>query len=331
MIDFSLLSQEAKTIHSIFESYFYGFATLFLLVGVLIEYFKIPIGALPAFTPLVGRVFISAILLISYPEISNTLAEVTDAICEKLGSLNQVESVLGKASEKLKTLSWSWTSIRGSILLIVSYFAYFVLQFTVLFFDAAILFASTLLYAFSPLLISFFILPQTSGITKAMFRSLFELSGWKIVWSVLGTLLWSSAIEFFDQPESQINSITLASYLLILSLSILLTPFIVNAMTSKGIAGVTGTLSGMSSALLTAGALSPTGFSKTISTPAKGAARQVQKVRSWRGGRIRKANRKNESSPSPQNEASSNTYVKRHHQAYRKSHSNRPPQTKGKK
>ena len=68
MIEISYLSQEAKTIHDTFQVLFFSLATVFLAIGVIIEYFKVPLGGVPAFTPLVERVLVAAILLYSYPE-----------------------------------------------------------------------------------------------------------------------------------------------------------------------------------------------------------------------------------------------------------------------
>lgn len=79
-MDMSWVSSEAKTIHSFFVSIFYIILTIMMLIGVLIEFFKIPIGGTPSFTQLIGRALIAAILLAAYPEISNTIAAVADSI-----------------------------------------------------------------------------------------------------------------------------------------------------------------------------------------------------------------------------------------------------------
>jgi hypothetical protein len=40
----------------------------------------------------------------------------------------------------------------------------------------------------------------TAGMTTGLFRTLFEIVSWNIVWSVLGTLLWSTALNNFKYP-----------------------------------------------------------------------------------------------------------------------------------
>ena len=68
MLDFGWLATEAKTIYLLFGNLFYAMISFLLITGVLLEFFKFPIGGLPSFGPLVGRCFIAAIMFISFPE-----------------------------------------------------------------------------------------------------------------------------------------------------------------------------------------------------------------------------------------------------------------------
>ncbi|MEI8025267.1 MAG: hypothetical protein WCI18_02860 [Pseudomonadota bacterium] len=269
MMDYAWVTQEAQNIHSIFVSIFFSLAVVFLLIGVVIEYFKIPLGGMPGFSQLVGRTLIAAVLLISYPEIANAVADVADALANRIGDLNSYKLVLGKAGAALKSLSWSWASIGDSFIFVISYLAFYILHVTVYFFDAAIAYAWVVLYVFSPLLIAFFILPQTAAATSALFRSIFEISGWKIVWSVLGTLLWSSAIHNFENVNEQTNFITILTYTIMLSLSVIFTPLVVRALINKGVAGLAGTLSGGAGTALIASAAGPASLSALATAPAQ--------------------------------------------------------------
>jgi hypothetical protein len=108
--DLAWLAEEAKKIHEIFNGYFYLIVTVLMLLGVLMEYFKWPIGQVPNFTTILGRALVAAILLHSYPEITNIIADITDAISGRLGDLNNFKHILDRMSEKLNELSWSWVS-----------------------------------------------------------------------------------------------------------------------------------------------------------------------------------------------------------------------------
>jgi hypothetical protein len=256
MMDMSYISAEAKTLHNFFVSIFYIVATILLLIGVLIEYFKMPIGGSLGFAQLVGRTLIASVLLAAYPEISNSVATVADAIAAKIGDLNSFHNLLESAGAALKQHSWSWTSIGDTLLSVVSYLAYFILHMTVFFFDAAIVYCLVLLYIFSPLIIAFYILPQTASLTSGLFRTLFEIATWKIVWSVLGTLLWSTALNNFKNA-GQGNFITLLALTLMLALSIVLTPLVVKSLISGALSGIASQTAGMAAMGMSAGVLSP--------------------------------------------------------------------------
>lgn len=264
MLDISWLSTEARAIHDFFVSIFYILSSLLLVIGVLTEYFKLPIGGTPHFSQLVGRALIAAILLVAYPEISNAVAAAADAIADKLGGFNNVHQVLDKAGEALKGHSWSWTSVGDTLIWAVSYLAYFFLYVTVFFFDAAIVYCLVLLYIFSPLMIALYILPQTAAITGGLFRTLFEVAAWKITWSVLGTLLWSSALNNFNQ--SGMNFITQLAFTLMLAFSILLTPVVVRNLISGTLSNVASQVAGYSAIGLSAGVLSPAAMTGLVKT-----------------------------------------------------------------
>lgn len=270
-MDISWISSQAKEIHTFFVSIFYVLATLLLLIGVLIEYFKMPIGGVPAFSQLVGRALVAAILLAAYPEISNTVAAVADAVADRLGSINTFNSVLHSAGATLKDHSWSWTSLGDTLLSVVAYAAYLLLYVTVFFFDAAIVYCLVLLYIFSPIMIVFYILPQTAAMTSGLFRTLYEIAAWKIVWSVLGTLLWSTALHDFEVKGQ--NFITLLALTLMLAFSILLTPIVVRNLISGALSSVATQTAGLAAIGMSAGLASPAalaGLAKTGSAKAYG-------------------------------------------------------------
>lgn len=244
-MDLSWLTNEAKNLHLIFEHVFYSLALAFLVLGVVLEYFKIPLGAMPDFQSLVGRLLIAAILMSTYTEISNVIADFTDAVVSQIGSMNSFKLVLSQYYEKSKHLNFSWTSLRDSVLMLISFCTFFLLYISVYLSDAAITYVWVILYVFSPILISLYILPATSGATKALYRSLFEVSAWKIVWSVLATLLWSTALGSINQSQNNVNFITAIALNLILAASLLITPMIVHALAGSGIAGLAANATGM--------------------------------------------------------------------------------------
>jgi hypothetical protein len=233
--DISWLATEAKKIHEIFVGCFYLVVTVLLALGVVTEYFKILIGSMPNFGTLVGRVLIAAILLHAYPDITNTIADLTDAMAARLGDLNNFKLILDRMGDKLGELSWSWVSFKEAIMLIISFLTFFILYFSIHIADSFYLYVWVMLYVFSPLLIALYVLPVTASATSALFRSLIEVASWKIVWSVIATLLWSSALSQINQDGAQISFLSAIGFNIILAGSLLLTPFVVHALAGSGL------------------------------------------------------------------------------------------------
>ena len=262
----SWLSTEAKVIHEIFSSFFYSIVLLMITLGVVLNFFKMPMGQVPEFMQLVGRAIIAAFILAALPEIMNFLADITDQLSAQIGQLTNFKTVVGRLGEKVGTLTWSWVSFKDSVLLLISYLTFFLLYVSVYIADAMYLLIWTLIYIFSPLLIAAFTLPSTAAATKGLFQSLIEVCLWKICWSVLAALLWSFALSEINKPEYDVDFFTAILLNIMLAFSVLLTPMLVKSLL-KG--GLSGSASAMGVAILGAAALTPGGM--LASTKAGGA------------------------------------------------------------
>lgn len=260
-MDMSWLSTEAKQIHEIFSSFFYSIVLLMILFGVIINYFKMPMGQVPEFAQLVGRAIIASFILAALPEIMNFLADITDQLSAQIGQLNNFKLVVGRLGEKIGTLTWSWVSFKDSVLLLISYLTFFLLYVSVYIADSMYLLIWTLIYIFSPLLIAAFTLPSTAMATKGLFQSLIEVCLWKLIWSVLAALLWSFALSEINKSEYDVDFFTAILLNLMLAFSVLLTPMLVKRLL-KG--GLSGSASAMGNMILGAAALTPTGMLGTI-------------------------------------------------------------------
>lgn len=246
MNDIGWIAQEAHKIHDYFQTIFFLLVTVFLLVGVLVEYFKLPLGGTPSFGPLVGRVLVAAILLYTYPEIANMLRDVTSALSEKLGDLAGFRVALDKMGQKVDQLSWSWTSVRQSVIVGLSYLAFFLLYFSVHVAQAIYLYSSVLLYVCSPILIALFVLPQTAAATSGLYRSLIEISMWKPVWCIIATLVWSTGISEIQGAGSSVSFLSAVCFCLIAAGSLLATPMVVHALAGAGLSSMAQNVSAIS-------------------------------------------------------------------------------------
>ncbi len=254
-MDMNWLAGEAKQIHDLFSALFYSIVVLLIGLGVVLSFFKLSIGQVPQFLSLVGRAIIAAFILAAFPEIMNALADITDQISKDVGQLNNFKLVVARLGEKVGTLTFSWVSVKDSVLLVVSYLTFFVLYVSVYVADAVYLLTWTLLYIFSPVLIAAFTLPSTAAATKGLFQSLIEVCLWKICWSVLAALLWSFALSEINSPKYDVDFLTAIVLNLMLAFSVLATPMVVRALVKGGMSSVA---SGMGAAVLSAAALTPT-------------------------------------------------------------------------
>jgi len=245
MADMSWLATEAKTIHEIFVQLYFQLITIFLLLAVFLEYFKWPLGNTPTFAPYVGRVLIATILLISFPQVINLIGDVADGLSHKLGDLNEFNLVRARMGEKLHEFTFSMLWAKDGVILLISFVLFFVLYFSIHVANAFLLYTWTLLFIFSPLLIALYVLPATAGATKALYQSLMEVACWKIVWSVLATLLWSAALSDINKPGHEISFLSAVCFDLILASSLILTPVVVHSLASSGLASLSRTLGGI--------------------------------------------------------------------------------------
>ncbi len=263
-MDMNWIATEAKTLHEIFASLFYVFVLTFLSLALVMEYFKLPFGGTPQFVTLIGRVFIAALLFVATPEIMNGLATFTDAITKDIGGFIEFQRVLDRMGDRVGELSWSWVSVKDSVLLLVSFLTFFILYLVVYFADAMFMFVWLLIYVMSPILIALFILPATAGATVKLYRSMIEVCCWKILWSVLSALLWSFAVSDVNQPEAGIDFLTAIILNLMLAYSVAMTPKITASFLGAGISEVASSLGGL---LQNATNVTPQGFTSML--PAK--------------------------------------------------------------
>jgi hypothetical protein len=271
-MDMNWLAGEAKQIHDMFSSLFYSLVVLLIALGVVMSFFRMSMGQVPEFMTLVGRAVLAAFILAAFPEIMNALADITDQLSKDVGQLNNLKLVVSRLGQKVGSLTFSWVSVKDSVLLVISYLTFFLLYVSVYIADAMYLLTWTLLYVFSPLLIAAFTLPSTASATKGLFQSLIEVCLWKISWAVLAALLWSFALSEINSPKYDVDFLTAIVLNIMLAFSVLLMPIVVRSLIKGGMSSVG---SSMGTAVLAAAALTPTGMLAKGISGAKAAGRTV--------------------------------------------------------
>lgn len=263
MTDMAWIVETSRELRLIFESSFYAFAGMLLMIGILMEFFKFPIGGVPSFAPLVGRVIVAFLLLVSYQDVANAISELSDALSAEISNTNDMLGGVETAWSKIRDLDWGWVSIGQTLIWFFGYISYVILYISVFFFDAAIVFVWMLCFVMSPLLIALFILPQTAMATKALYRTLLEVAAWKVVWSLTSALLWKSTLTQLGSEASP-NFITTVAYMLMLSISVLATPFLVKSFLGSGLSALSGMAMAGAAAMASGGVLTPAGFKSAV-------------------------------------------------------------------
>ncbi|MBI3294435.1 MAG: hypothetical protein HYZ71_06860 [Deltaproteobacteria bacterium] len=238
LTDLTWLSQEARGVHHTIELCFWALLTFLLILGVVLEMFKMSLGQLPSLGTLVARVLIAVILLQSYPMVSNQIADVSDALSTQVGHLNQFDAIREKLGKKFSEMTLSWLSVKESITMIVCYVIFVLFHLSYYIAEAFLLYAWTLLYVFSPILIALYVIPATASATGALYRSLIEVSLWKPVWSVIATLLWSLPLSDINKGAADVNFLSVLSIVVLLAASLLMTPYIVHALAGAGLSSL---------------------------------------------------------------------------------------------
>ncbi|MCX6117353.1 MAG: hypothetical protein NT027_07425 [Proteobacteria bacterium] len=286
MANISWLTTEAQRLHGYFSTVFYMLVATFLLLGVLMEYFKFPLGQLPSFAVLVGRAGIAILLLIAYPEIANTVSSLTDSLATGVGGFDNLDGVLQKMGDKIDGYSSDWLSARSLIMTVLSILTYTFLFYSVIIAEAAHVFTWTLLYVFSPILIAFYVLPSTAPATASLFRSMIEVCFWKIVWCVLAALLWASVLIDINSTGT-LDFVKMICINLMLGGSLIATPWVVHALASTGLTGFTRNFSGVVTA---AGFMTPLKAVQIIKNTSDKGVRGFQRVKELASRASRKSN-----------------------------------------
>ena len=104
MMNLTWLAAEAQKLHDIFQNAFFGVITVLLLIAVILDFFKIPMGNTPGISTLLGRCLIATLLLIALPEIMNAVAAITDSIAHEIGDRRSQGTQLGNLGNAYRAL-----------------------------------------------------------------------------------------------------------------------------------------------------------------------------------------------------------------------------------
>lgn len=182
------------------------------------------------------RLVLVALLLVTFPTIAEFSQILGVEVARSIDDMTGIDMVLEAASKRAEAYSFDLQGLLnlGSDLLIgslviVSFIILIVARFFLLAFQHFYWF---LLVSLGPFLILGTLFEASSGITKGLFKSMFQVACWPVIWSVLSAFL--KALPFAASYSIEGNLITVVTLNLIIAIALLFSPFIVSQL-SEGV------------------------------------------------------------------------------------------------
>lgn len=176
------------------------------------------------------RLLLVVLLLVSFPTIAEFSQILGVEVARSIDDMTGIDTVLEAASKRAEAYSFDLEGLLnlGSDLLVgtlvlLSFIILIVARFFLLAFQHFYWF---LLVAMGPFLILGSLFESSSGITKGLFKSMFQVACWPVIWSILSAFL--KALPFASSYSVEGNLITVVTLNLIIAIALLFSPFIVS-------------------------------------------------------------------------------------------------------
>lgn len=249
MPQFDLLGSVIHDIYKMFVSFYYMALPICILLAVVLGQFNS--GQINHVDTL-KRACISAILLVAFPDISNAIISVCDGIALKIDNMSGLETMMRMAQEK----SSSYAGAKNVLLLqfndliiaVLSYLSFLILYISRYLTIAMYYFFWILKSALAPLMILCYVFPQTAHITTNLFKGLFEIASWKIIWAILSAML--TALSYGNMYSTESSYLGLIVLNFVIALALLMTPMITKSIYGSGVQGMAGALGAASVAAI---------------------------------------------------------------------------------
>jgi len=225
-----------------------GLSQLFYLMMPIAILFSIVFGYLKSgdanYPDVIKRSFVAALLLASFPEVSNLILDVCDGIALKIDNMSGLETFMRMAQEK----SQSYAVAKNVLLLkfddlfmaILSFGSFVLLLIARYITIALYYFYWVLLSVCAPLMILCYIFPRTAGITANLYRGLIEVACWKILWAIMSAMLTS--LSFGNIYRTEGSYLTLIVMNFVIAVALLFTPMLMRSLIGEGVQATAQTI-----------------------------------------------------------------------------------------
>lgn len=251
MDQFAALGSVAFKLHTEMRNMYYLLLPVFFMVSVAMVWIQNPVGG-PDFLDKIKRAFIATLLLAGFSEITDAMLFLTNGIADKIDTMSGLEAVMQMASEKASsyTVSPLTPILAFDDLLIagLSYVSYAILYCARFIMVAIYHFSWIFLTIMAPILLLFHMF--SSQITVNLFKSMFEIASWKVVWAVLSVIL--KALPFGTWYAMEGNYLTIVVLNFVVAICMIGTPLVVRALVGSGFSSMAAGLSGVTGAVMLA-------------------------------------------------------------------------------
>lgn len=277
-----VLGSLVRDIHSTLFGVFYMALPVAMILSVVIGYFQT--GA-PDYVDILRRSLVAALLLVSFPEVSNLILDLCDGLAAKIDNLSGLDTIMRMAEEKSRSYSMAKSALLlkfdDLIIAFLSFVSFIILYIARYLSIALYYFYWILLSAISPILILFYIFPSTAGITKNLYKGLIEVASWKIIWAVQSAMLTALSLGNIYRMEG--SYITLIVLNFVIAVGMLFTPLIVKSLMADGLHSSAQTLGPLAAAAMAAAPVKLTAFHQksrvALASTHKFANEKIQKIK----------------------------------------------------
>jgi len=213
---------------------FYIMLPLAILFSVIFSFLK---SGDPNYPDILKRAFVAALLITSFPEVSNFILDVCDGIASKIDDMSGLEAFMKIAQEK----SLGYAAAKKVLLLKFDGFFMAILSFVSFALLYIAKYLTVILYYFywgllsiaAPLMILCYMFPSTANITVNLYKGLIEVASWKIIWAILSAMLKSVSLGFIYENEQ--SYLPLVAMNFIIAIALLFTPKILRSLIGEGV------------------------------------------------------------------------------------------------
>ena len=176
------------------------------------------------------RLVLVALLLVSFPMIAEFCQVLGVEVAKSIDDMTGIDMMLAAASKRAEAFSFDLQGLLNlgsdlimGALVLISFIILVIARFFLLAFQH---FYWLLMVALGPFLILGTLFESASGLTKGLFKNMFQVACWPVIWSILSAFL--KALPFASAYSVEGGLITVITLNLIIAVALLFSPFIVS-------------------------------------------------------------------------------------------------------